>query len=159
MAVAGYKRTQKAGSLTVILMLAAAGFALAGWFVEPPLYIAALVLAVTTYLFSSLTVTVDDKAVGWFFGPGFWRKSVPLADIATVRAVRNKWWYGWGIRRTPHGWLYNVYSLDAVEISRRDRTRLRIGSSDPQGLAGAIEARIDGDPPGGGDQPSASFSA
>ncbi len=32
-------------------------------------------------LFSSLTVIIDENAVSWCFGPGFWRKSVALDEM------------------------------------------------------------------------------
>jgi hypothetical protein len=57
-----------------------------------------------------------------------------------VRGARNRWWYGWGIRLTPHGWLYNVWGLDAVEIRRTNGRTLRVGTDDAAPLVEAIRA-------------------
>jgi len=54
--------------------------------------------------------------------------------------VRNKWWYGLGIRLTPHGWLYNVSGLDAIEIVRRSGKTFRVGTDEPKALAAALRA-------------------
>lgn len=96
------------------------------------------ILCFTTWLFGSLTVEVDDGELRHWFGPGFWKKSYQLLDIESATAVRNSWIFGWGIRFTPHGWLYNVSGLDAVQLQLRSGRKLRIGTNDPQGLVEAI---------------------
>jgi hypothetical protein len=47
-------------------------------------------------------------------------------------------WYGWSIRLTPHGWLYSVSGLAAVELTLQDGKRLRIGTDEPERLCQAI---------------------
>ena len=68
------------------------------------------------------------------FGIGLIRKRIPLAEIVEVRPVRNSWLYGWGIHRTPHGWLYNVSGWEAVEITLTSGKHLRLGTDEPQRL-------------------------
>jgi hypothetical protein len=92
--------------------------------------------------FSQLTVTVDDDGVELHFGWGWPRKHIELADIAVVDTVRNKWWYGFGIRLTPHGWLYNVWGLDAVQLDYHSGTRLRIGTDEPELLVAALRGAL-----------------
>lgn len=104
------------------------------WSVGIPL----AVLAVAAYLFSGLTVRVDHTSVAIRFGPGLIRKSFSLSDIASCGPVRNRWWYGWGIRKIPGGWLYNVSGLDAVELQMKDGRVYRIGTDEPRALADAI---------------------
>jgi len=91
-----------------------------------------------TWLFGSLTVEVDEEELRHWFGPGFWKKSYQLLDIESAKVVRNSWFWGWGIRLTPHGWLYNVSGFDAVQIQLRSGRTFRIGTDDPQGLFEAI---------------------
>ena len=43
-------------------------------------------------------------------------------NIIGISQVRNKWYYGWGLRGIPGGWMFNVWGLDDVELDRR-RTR------------------------------------
>jgi hypothetical protein len=100
------------------------------------------VMAVLTVLFSSLTVTVGDDEMVVQFGPGPVRKRISLSGIEACRPVRNAWWYGWGIRLTPGGWLWNVSGLDAVELSLRDGGRFRIGTDEPERLCDAIERAV-----------------
>lgn len=95
--------------------------------------------AVGAVLFSSLTVRVTDEALCFYFGPGFWTRRIPLDAIEAAEPVRNAAWYGWGIRYTGRGWLYNVSGLEAVELTVRDEGRLRIGTDEPERLAQVLE--------------------
>jgi hypothetical protein len=90
-------------------------------------------------LFGSLTVEVDRAAVSLRFGFGLIRRRFPLAEVRNVSVVRNRWYYGWGIRLLPRGWLYNVSGLDAVEIELADGRAHRIGTDDAAVLAAAIQ--------------------
>ena len=71
--------------------------------------------------------------------PGLIRKRFPIGDIHGARIVQNKWYYGWGIRLTPHGWLFNVSGFDAVELELKNKRKFRIGTDDPQELLMAIQ--------------------
>ncbi len=99
-------------------------------------------IIVLLWLFSSLTVEVSEEELRHYFGPGFWKKTYLLQDIESVKQVRNSWIYGWGIRLTPFGWLYNVSGLDAVQIQLRSGKTFRIGTDDPKGLLEAISQDI-----------------
>lgn len=108
--------------------------------------VAAFVLALGALLvwFSRLEVTVDASHVQATFGLGKPSRTIPLVEIVGAERVRNRWWYGFGVRRGPHGWMYNVWGLDAVEVIRVDGTRFRIGTDDPDALAAAIALRRSG---------------
>lgn len=97
------------------------------------------ITALTVLLFGWLTVDVTDDSLRLRFGVGLVRRRFAIADLRTARAVRNSWYYGWGIRYTPHGWLFNVSGLDAVEIELASGRRYRIGTDEPQDLLRAIE--------------------
>ena len=101
-----------------------------------------LVLFIVAVLFSTLTVEVDDTHVRAKFGVGLIRKSFGLDEIASARPVRNRWWWGWGIRLIPGGWLYNVSGLGAVELVLRSGKMFRIGTDEPRVLADFIQARL-----------------
>ena len=80
--------------------------------------LAAVSLAIAlSFVFGRMTMEVNDRQLSWWFGPGVWKKTVPFAEITSAEAVRNNWWWGWGIRYYGKGWLYNVSGLDAVEIT------------------------------------------
>jgi hypothetical protein len=90
-------------------------------------------------LFSSLTTVVTDEELRFYFGPGFWMRRFALDDIEAAEPVRNSAWYGWGIRYTPHGWLYNVSGLQAVELTLRGEGQIRIGTDEPETLKQALD--------------------
>ena len=91
-------------------------------------------------LFANLTVTVSSGRLFVRFGVGLIRKSFRIGDIVGVDSVRNRWYYGWGVRYTPHGWLFTVSGLDAVEIALENGRKYRIGTDEPQTLLAAIRA-------------------
>ncbi|MBN2053764.1 hypothetical protein JW905_02500 [bacterium] len=138
-----YEHTQPGTLILVSLLLV---LALIGYLylVTPAGHIATgllfLVLAAAAFIFHSLTVRVTDAEVIVSFGPGVIRKTFPLADIVTARAVRNPWYFGWGIRVIPGGWMFNVSGLSAVELERFSGRKFRIGTDDPDGLLRAIRA-------------------
>ncbi|MDS4058997.1 MAG: hypothetical protein RKP73_10560 [Candidatus Contendobacter sp.] len=91
-------------------------------------------------LFHNLTVEIDGTWLRFRFGVGLIRKRIPLAEIVAVQPVRNSWLYGWGIHRTPHGWLYNVSGREAVEITLTSGKRFRLGTDEPRRLAQVLPA-------------------
>ena len=93
-------------------------------------------------LMGTLGVEVDATHVRIKFGVGLIRKSFRLDEIETCRPVRNRWWWGWGIRLIPGGWLYNVSGLDAVELVMKNGKIFRIGTDEPRVLSEFIQARL-----------------
>jgi len=110
---------------------------------EMLLVIPTLVLLVVIALFGALTVEVDARTIKLRFGIGLVRKSFLLSDVASCQSVRNQWWWGWGIRLIPGGWLYNVSGLDAVELVMRNGKVFRIGTDEPQALKDFIQGKLD----------------
>jgi hypothetical protein len=100
--------------------------------------VAVVVLLAVLFLFHSLTVEVTSRTVTLRFGPGLIRRSFRVQDIRGARSVRNRWYYGWGIRWTPHDWFYNVSGLDAVEIELAGGQSVRIGTDRPEELTATI---------------------
>ena len=138
-----YKRVQKSWLYTFITIAAVlVTLTAAGLVNRTEIWIACIAISVTmlalSTLFASMTVEVTDTDLRWHFGPGFWKKQLARADIRSAEPTRTKWWYGWGIRATPRGWLYNVYGLDAVAVTTTDGRTVLIGTNDPSGLASAL---------------------
>jgi hypothetical protein len=98
-----------------------------------------VVLAVALVLFPSLTVVIWEEELEVRFGPGTIRKRLKLNEIESCQAVKNPWYYGWGIRLTPHGVLFRVSGLHAVEIKLRTGKKYLIGTDVPQELEQAIK--------------------
>ena len=94
--------------------------------------------------FATLTVTIDENYLRIKFGYGIFRKKFPLGEINSAQAVRNHWYYGWGIRIWfwPYMWIYNISGFDAVEITLKDGKIYRIGTDEPKNLELAISQKI-----------------
>ncbi len=90
--------------------------------------------------FSSLHVSIDDQYLRIKFGYGIFKKKFALADIVSAVAVKNPWYYGWGIRLWlwPTMWIYNVSGFNAVEIKLKNGKLYRIGTDEPKKLEQAI---------------------
>jgi hypothetical protein len=99
------------------------------------------VMGAVAYSFRSLTVEVDDNEIRLQFGDGPIRKNFLLSDVTSVETTRTSPLSGWGMRFIGKGWLYNIYGLDAVEVTLAGGKRVLIGTDEPETLAAAINDR------------------
>ena len=136
-----YHHTQFGTVVVVSLLLAAVLFAGLGVMTSltPLAVIGPALMAVFLALFYALTVEIGATHLTFRFGIGWIRKRVPLAEIVEAQPVDNHWLYGWGIHRTPHGWLYNVSGWEAVEITLTSGQHLRLGTDEPQKLTQVLQ--------------------
>lgn len=142
-----YEETQMAVAMPwvvcgILLAAMVIGVAAAGeWLVLLAFLPVFAVIVALMLAFGRLDVTVGAGNLEWAFRWGVWRKRVALRDVATVRATRVPWWYGWGVSLTPRGWLYNVRGRGAVAVTARSGRTVLIGSDRPERLAEAIAVR------------------
>ena len=106
---------------------------------DPPPQVMALVMFFVLFIiasFSSLTVTIHESFLNIKFGYGIFRKKFVLKDIASTKIVKNKWYFGWGIRFWfwPRMTIFNVSGFDAVELKMKDGKIFRIGTDEPEDL-------------------------
>lgn len=150
-----YKHTQ-IGYLMLVVTLAV--LALFAWAyitasVEPPSVDSGPNFAVTAIMalilfilasFTTLTASIDENYLRIKFGYGIFARKFALNQIASVQAVKNHWYYGWGIRLWlwPKMWIYNVSGFDAVEITMKNGKVYRIGTDVPEELETAIKQSI-----------------
>ncbi|MEO9531542.1 MAG: hypothetical protein ABJG68_14655 [Crocinitomicaceae bacterium] len=105
-----------------------------------PYFIVAIALPL---LFSKLESTVYDDHISIKFGIGIIKKKIMITDIEEVTYVENKWWYGWGIRITPHGWLWNIKGKEALQFKIKGKARFfRLGCADMKAMHKAIKAKM-----------------
>lgn len=92
----------------------------------------------------TLTVSVDERYVAIKFGYGIFRKRFLVENIASVKKVKNHWYYGWGIRVWfwPYMWIFNVSGFDAIELVMKNGKIYRIGTDAPQELEVEINKRL-----------------
>ncbi|MEK6756459.1 MAG: hypothetical protein AABZ02_09950 [Bacteroidota bacterium] len=139
-----YRRTQIGYILDTGLILTSlvlgVTMALSGFNWAP--FVLLLVLAACVPLFGALTVVVAEQTLTIRFGVGIIRKSFSLDEVKAFREVENPWTYGWGVRLTPHGWLYNISGLRAVEIEMISGKKYRIGTNEPEALIDALRQAV-----------------
>jgi hypothetical protein len=135
-----YRHTQVSQLQRWVSFLPAIGLVIAGRFTQEPTALLPIVAVIggAGWVFSSLTIEVTETELTWFFSSGVWRERIKRDEIVSAIAARDKWWWGWGVHRTPRGWLYNVAGLDAVEIALRDGRTLRLGIDQPAALIKAL---------------------
>jgi len=146
-----YKHTQT-GYLMIIITIAVLAFFV--WIqitarLEPPSvdsgtnFVVSVMMVLILFIiasFATLTVTIDDKYLRIKFGYGIFRKRFLISDIASIKQVKNHWYYGWGIRfwLWPRMWIYNISGFDAVELTMKNGKIYRIGTDEPEKLKAVI---------------------
>lgn len=142
-----YAHTQRSPLLLLVLVVAAAGTLASLAFpaaraipfgARLTIVAAAVAMVLSSLVFTTLTIVVDDERLSWHFGGGLVRKSVSLAEIVSAEPVTTTWLEGWGIHLTTRGWLYNVSGRDAVLVTLRERKRFLLGTDEPAALAAAL---------------------
>ena len=97
------------------------------------------IMIVVLAIMSRLKVSVSKDMLMIRFGPvELIKKEWPLREIVSVVPVKNPWYYGYGLRYTPHGPLYNVSGSGAVEILLVSGKTFRIGTDEPEALSAAV---------------------
>jgi len=99
-------------------------------------------LGLAFLLFYRLGVTVEPDRIRAVFGIGLISKEIPVAAVVRAEVVRTRAWWGYGIRWTPSGWLYNVAGRHAVRLEVRGGRAVMIGTDEPDALKAAIDARL-----------------
>ncbi len=136
---------RQTGWLTVIVLFAIAALICVAASISAPSertlsYSLVPIVLVVAALFSTLTVRVTDKRMMWFFGVPSIGRSVPLSQIASIRAIKTTIWEGWGIHLTWRGWVWNVAGFNAVQIVLRSGTRFAVGTPEPQAVIDAVQS-------------------
>jgi hypothetical protein len=100
--------------------------------------ICAAIILLIGFLFGGLNTRLTSDSLDLTFGIGLIKKSISLTNIESFERVKNKWWYGFGIRLTPHGWMWNMKGLNAIELTYTTGKKFRIGTTNPEGLLAAL---------------------
>ena len=144
---AEYKNTQF-GALTIIILL------LVGLLIAPitlslldegrllvVLIMIALYLLVLA-LFYALTVQISDGKLKFWFGIGLISKTYSLNEIQSNQEVKDPWYYFWGVKSIPGGWLYAIAPGNALELVLKNGKIVHLGTNQPKELKKAIDAAM-----------------
>jgi hypothetical protein len=93
-------------------------------------------------LFASLTITGFHDHIEVKFGIGLIRKRFYYRNIRSCSVQKNPFMYGWGIRRIPGGWLYNVSGSWSVQLDMKDGKMYRLGTPEPEKLQQFLKTRL-----------------
>jgi hypothetical protein len=93
-------------------------------------------------LFATLTVTGLHDHLEIKFGIGLIRKRFFYRNIRSCSVQKNPAIYGWGIRKIPGGWLYNVSGSWSVQLDMKDGRMFRIGTPEPEKLEQFLKTRL-----------------
>ena len=107
-----------------------------------PALIGLIIMLIVVGLFATLTVEICDQKIKIQFGLGAIRKEFPIIDIETFRVVKNPWYYGWGIRYTPRGWIFRVSGNSGIEIQMKSGKLYQVGTDEPQELVEALNQAL-----------------
>ncbi len=107
-----------------------------------PALFAMLLIAFALSISGTMQVKIENNALLLKMGIGIIKRKFPLEEIIECSKVKNPWYYGWGVRLTPHGLLYNVSGFDAVKIKMKSGKQYRIGTDQPEKLEQAIKQQI-----------------
>jgi hypothetical protein len=142
-----YQHSQRSAAALFLLCVAAVipiGLVVSGALATVPVGVrltvlaASVVMLVSAFVFSSLTIAIRDGQLSWWFGPGVVKKTVPLSTIVSAEATTTSIFNGWGIHLTTRGWLYNVSGRQAVLVTQADGKRFLLGTDEPDSLVQAI---------------------
>ena len=107
------------------------------------LILVAITFLICLLIFYKLTISIDKEHISFKFGMGWIKKNYPFSEIESCVPVRNKWYYGIGIRFLGNGWLYNVSGFEAVELRfKNSKSVVRIGTNKPTEICEAVRGII-----------------
>jgi hypothetical protein len=139
-----YKHTQF-GALTIIILL------LVGLLIAPitlsiledgRLLVALIMIALyllVLALFYALTVKISDGKLKFWFGIGLISKTYSLNEIQSTQEVTDPWYYFWGVKSIPGGWLYAIAPGNALEIVLKNGKIIHLGTNQSIKLKEAID--------------------
>ena len=93
-------------------------------------------------LFYSFTVQVAGGKIKFWFGIGLFRKTYALSEIKSTRQVKNPWYYFWGVKSIPGGWLYSIAPGEALKLVLKNGLIVHVGTDQPKMLRQAVNAAI-----------------
>ncbi len=93
-------------------------------------------------LFHAFTVEISEGKLKFWFGIGGLGKAYSLEEIQSTQDVNNPWYYLWGVKSIPGGWLYAIAPGSAVEIVFKNGKMIRLGTNQSEKLKRAIDDAI-----------------
>ena len=96
-------------------------------------------------LFYKLTIKIEGTTLRLIYGIGIIRINFRIDELLDVETIRTPWYYGWGIRVTPKGMLYNIQGSKALRVKYRKNgknKKVMIGTPEPELLKAYLEKNM-----------------
>jgi hypothetical protein len=93
-------------------------------------------------LFSTFTIEIAHDHLSFWFGIKGLGKTYALHEIQTTQAVKNPWYYLWGIKTIPGGWLYAIAPGKALEIVLKNGHIVRLGTTHPEKVKKVLDETL-----------------
>jgi hypothetical protein len=103
-----------------------------------------IIILIALGIFAAMTVKVSAQKMKIQFGLGAIRKEFPIKEIKSFRIVKHPWYYGWGIRYSPRGWVFRVSGNSGIELQMKSGKLYQVGTDEPQKLAEALNQALKG---------------
>lgn len=101
-----------------------------------------ILLALMVILFGTLTLSVDDEYVRFYFGIGLFHAKYKISDIVICWPI-SYFAMGWGIRFRPGVILFNVSGNKAIKLRVKGKNReIWIGTNYPDEFAAFINSKM-----------------
>lgn len=142
-----YKHTQYGALMFVVFLFTSILITVVAVAIIAEGRLVAAILMILLYLlgislFYSLTIQVAEEKIKFWFGFGLFRKTYALNEIKSTRIVKNPWYYFWGVKSIPGGWLYSIAPGPALELVLKNGLIVHIGTDQPKILRQAVKDAI-----------------
>lgn len=141
---AEFRYTQYGALMFIVFLITGVLIAVVAWAIIAEGRVLAAIAMICVYLlglgmFYSFTVEISDGRLKFWFGIGIIRKTYALSELQSTKEVDNPWYYFWGVKSIPGGWLYAIAPGTAVEIVLNNGRIVNLGTNQPKKLKQAID--------------------
>ena len=145
-----YSKSQAGWIMIIIMPILSLFMALSYYYQwgDEPLTETSAIIFVSVFLvimlvFYNLTISIHKNVVQAKFGIGLIKFNLIVDQLHSAEVVTFPWWYGWGIRFTPQGMMYNIWGRKAVKMTfttngKKKKTVL-LGTDEPEMLLEQIK--------------------
>lgn len=140
-----YRHTQYGALMFIVFLITGVLIAVVAVAIIAEGRMLAAVIMILGYLlglgmFYSSTIEISEEKLKFWFGIGIVRKTFVLSEIQSSKEVDIPWYYFWGVKSIPGGWLWSIAPGTGVEIVLKNGSIVLLGTNQPEKLKQAVDA-------------------
>lgn len=140
-----YRHTQYGALMFIVFLITGVLIAVVAVAIIAEGRMLAAVIMILGYLlglgmFYSSTIEISEEKLKFWFGIGIVRKTFVLSEIQSSKEVDIPWYYFWGVKSIPGGWLWSIAPGTGVEIVLKNGSLVLLGTNQPEKLKQAVDA-------------------